>query len=72
MKSDLFSAGFSILLAAVFVVAANSIALECYDKNPEFKASKPSNYNFSLMNIIFAVSLALLSVYSMFIAWKQN
>ena len=71
MKSDLFSAGFSILLAAVFVVAANSIALECYDKNPDFKASKQSNYSFSIMNIVFAVFFAFLAIYSMIVAWRQ-
>jgi hypothetical protein len=71
MKSDLFSAGFSILLAAVSIIAANSIAVECYDKNPDFKASKQSNYGFSIMNIVFAVVFALLAVYSMIIAWRQ-
>ena len=72
MKSDLFSAGFSILLAAIFMVAANSISLECYDKNPDFKESKLNNYHFSLMTIVSAVFLVMLALYSMIIAWNQR
>lgn len=71
MQTDLFSAGFSILMAAIFIVAANSIAAECYDKNPDYKASKQSNYNFSIVNIVFAVLFGLLAIYSMVVAFRK-
>lgn len=71
MQTDLFSAGFSILFAAVLIVAANAIATECYNKNQDFKDSKSSNYNFSVMSIVFAVFFALLAIYSMYVAWRK-
>lgn len=70
MQTDLFSAAFSILVAAIFLIAANAIAAECYDKNPDYKATKASNFNFTVVNIVSAVALVLFSIYSMVVAWR--
>lgn len=71
MQTELFSAGFFILVAAIWIIAANAIATECYDKNPQFKETKASNYNFSILNIVSAIILVMLAVYSMYVAYKR-
>jgi hypothetical protein len=59
-----------ILIFAIFSIATSSIAIECYNQSP-LKENKTGNYNFIIINLVFSIILALLSIRNMYITYSS-
>jgi hypothetical protein len=53
----------SMIVVGIFTIATSSIAIECYNKNADFKATKKSNFNFVIATLV----MGILSVLSAFV-----
>jgi len=50
-----------LMSTATFLIAASSIGIEAYNKNPTFKGSKKNNFNFLIFLLVCAILSILMS-----------
>ena len=55
-----------LLSTGTFLIAAASIGIEAYNKNPSFKDQKKKNFNFLIFLLVCAVLSTLLSFGGMY------
>lgn len=60
----------SLLLTGIFLVATGAIGVQCYTDNSSYKDKYPTNFNFMITNIVFAVLMILISFSSMYMAFS--
>jgi len=72
INTTLSSFALVALIAAVFGIAASSIATECFDKNPSFKETKRDNYVFIIVNLVINILLVLLSLISIYMSLRGD
>lgn len=59
-----------LFLSAIFYLATTGIAIQCYDKSQDLKQEKPSNYNFLIISIAFAVMQLLAAGYMIYRSFR--
>ena len=63
MEWETFALVFALFVVSVFGIAFISIGMECYNKHPDFKEEKKTNYNFMWpLLVVNVITLCLLLV----------
>lgn len=74
MLPKVLAAGFIMLVAGTFGVAATAIGTECYNQDTEsgkkFKQDKKKNFNFLVSNLVCAILLILSGSGAMYLGVK--
>lgn len=68
MNTQMFMTAISLLLVGILSIATSSIAIECYNKNESMKTEKKDNYNFIIVNLVFAIIMVIVSFASAYFA----
>lgn len=66
MNLRIVGIAFLILLTGSFATASSAIGMECYNSNADLKGKKPSNYNFLIVNLVFAILSILIGIFSIY------
>lgn len=67
----LLSAAVVLLTGGILGIVGSSIATECYNQNPTFKATKQSNFDFLIVNLVCNIMLILLSLGSVYLSFTS-
>jgi len=62
----------SLLSVAAALTALAAISVECYDKNPTYKAEKQSNYGYTNYGLFMGVTMIVIAFGSMYFAYKSD
>lgn len=75
MNSQMFLTAISLLLVGILSIATSSIAIECYEYKEHatkpIKDNKKDNYNFIIVNLVFAILMVIVSLASAYFAFQQ-
>lgn len=71
MNTTILIAACAILLTAIMGIATSSIAIECYNKNPDFKNEKQSNWVYTIVNLVSNILMILVAMVCMYLGASQ-
>lgn len=64
--------GILLLITSTVMIANSAIGIECYNKNQELKTNRPSNFQFLIVTIVFAILVILSAFSALGMGLKQN